>query len=141
MIQTFLVVLIFSIWSNDYNKIQGKWVQSNDENIAKSILNLYIDKNKLYAQVSEILDINNKKAICKECTGKNKDKPIEKMVIVEGLTFQDNYWQGGKILDPNNGRYYKCYIEIIDENTISVRGYIGISFFGRSQTWKRLTKN
>ena len=141
MIKTFLVVLIFSIWSNDYNKIQGKWVQSNDENIAKSILNLYIDKNKLYAQVSEILDINNKKAICKECTGKNKDKPIDKMVIVEGLTFQDNYWQGGKILDPNNGRYYKCYIKMIDENTISVREYIGISFFGRSQTWKRLTKN
>ena len=63
------------------------------------------------------------------------------MVIVEGLTFEDDYWQDGKILDPNNGKYYKCYIEIIDKNTINVRGYIGISFFGRSQIWKRVTKN
>jgi len=63
------------------------------------------------------------------------------MVIVEGLTFEDDNWQDGKILDPNNGKYYKCYIEIIDKNTINVRGYIGISFFGRSQIWKRVTKN
>ena len=141
MIQNYFFILILNIWSIDYNEIQGKWIQSNDEDIAKSILNLYIDNNKLYAQVYEIIDIDNKKAVCEECTGKNKDKPIEGMVIVEGLTFEDDNWQDGKILDPNNGKYYKCYIEIIDKNTINVRGYIGISFFGRSQIWKRVTKN
>ena len=141
MIQNYFFILILNIWSIDYNEIQGKWIQSNDEDIAKSILNLYIDNNKLYAQVYEIIDIDNKKAVCEECTRKNKDKPIEGMVIVEGLTFEDDNWQDGKILDPNNGKYYKCYIEIIDKNTINVRGYIGISFFGRSQIWKRVTKN
>lgn len=91
MIKTYWFVLIFSIWSSDYNKIQGKWIQRNNESIAKSILDLHIDKNKLYAQVFEIIDINNKKAVCGECTWKNKEKPIEEIVIVEGLTFQNNY--------------------------------------------------
>ena len=141
MIQNYFFILILNFLNVDFSEIQGKWMQSNDEGVAKSVLDLFIDNNKLYAQVYEIIDINNKKAVCEECVGKNKDKPIEKMVIVEGLTFEDNYWQGGKILDPNNGKYYKCYIEIIDENTISVRGYIGISLFGRSQIWRRVTKN
>ena len=70
-----------------------KWIQSNNESITKSILDLYIDKNKLYAQVFEIININNKKAACEEFTWKNKEKPIERIVIVEGLTFQNNYWQ------------------------------------------------
>ena len=77
MIQNYFFILILNIWSIDYNEIQGKWIQSNDEDIAKSILNLQIDNNKLYAQVYKIIDIDNKKAVCEECTRKNKDKPIE----------------------------------------------------------------
>lgn len=141
MIQNYFFILILNFLNVDFSEIQGKWMQSNDEGVAKSVLDLFIDNNKLYAQVYEIIDVNNKKAVCEECIGKNKNKPIEGMTIVDGLTFKDDYWQNGKILDPNNGKYYKCYIEIIDKNTISVRGYIGISLFGRSQIWRRVTKN
>ena len=42
-----------------------------------------------------------------------------------------------EILDPKNGKEYKCYIKLIDNNTLKLRGYIGISMFGRTAIWKR----
>ena len=49
-----------------------------------------------------------------------------------GATFD-----GGKITDPKNGKTYNCKISFDGNNKLIVRGYIGISLFGRSQTWVR----
>ncbi|MFY8004154.1 MAG: DUF2147 domain-containing protein, partial [Chitinophagaceae bacterium] len=46
-------------------------------------------------------------------------------------------WENGKIYDPKSGEDYSCVIKAIDDNTIEVRGYVGISMFGRTDTWKR----
>jgi hypothetical protein len=44
----------------------------------------------------------------------------------------------GKILDPKSGKLYKCYITLEENDKLKVRGYIGISLFGRTQYWNRL---
>jgi uncharacterized protein (DUF2147 family) len=49
----------------------------------------------------------------------------------------DNVWDDGKIYDPKNGSTYDCTITMINNNTIEVRGYIGISIIGRTDTWTR----
>jgi uncharacterized protein (DUF2147 family) len=46
-------------------------------------------------------------------------------------------WAGGTIYDPDSGRTYKCHIEPIDHDHLKVRGFIGLSLLGRSQTWTR----
>jgi uncharacterized protein (DUF2147 family) len=48
-------------------------------------------------------------------------------------------WSGGTIYDPDSGKTYKCHLEIIDADHLKVRGYIGVSLLGRSQTWSRYT--
>lgn len=48
-------------------------------------------------------------------------------------------YDGGTIYDPENGSVYNCNISLQDDNTIEVRGYIGVSLFGRTDTWKRVT--
>ncbi len=48
-------------------------------------------------------------------------------------------YDGGTIYDPENGSTYNCVIELEDDNTIKVRGYIGVQLFGRTDTWKRVT--
>lgn len=48
-------------------------------------------------------------------------------------------YDGGTIYDPENGSVYNCNISLQDNNTIEVRGYIGVSLFGRTDTWKRVT--
>lgn len=49
----------------------------------------------------------------------------------------DNLWNGGTIYDPESGKTYSCKIEMVNKNEIEVRGYVGISMFGRTETWKR----
>jgi uncharacterized protein (DUF2147 family) len=52
----------------------------------------------------------------------------------------DKEWAGGTIYDPKNGQEYSCKITMSNKNTISVRGYIGISLIGRTDTWTRQVK-
>ena len=47
------------------------------------------------------------------------------MDIFSGLKKEDDEWSGGKILDPKNGKVYKCYIQLENENKLKIRGYIG----------------
>lgn len=49
----------------------------------------------------------------------------------------DNKWEEGKIYDPKNGSDYACEMTLVDENTLEVRGFIGVSLFGRTDVWKR----
>jgi uncharacterized protein (DUF2147 family) len=49
----------------------------------------------------------------------------------------DNTWEEGHIYDPNNGKEYKCVITLKDKNKIDVRGFIGITLIGRTDSWTR----
>ncbi|MFN0049650.1 MAG: DUF2147 domain-containing protein [Cytophagales bacterium] len=50
----------------------------------------------------------------------------------------DNKWEEGTIYDPENGNTYSCAIALTDQNTLDVRGFIGVTLFGRTDTWIRL---
>lgn len=77
---------------------------------------------------------------------KNPDKNKRSSTILGlnnllGFTYSGNKeYEGGTIYDPENGKTYKCIITMEDENTIKVRGYIGIQMIGRTDTWKRVTE-
>ena len=47
-------------------------------------------------------------------------------------------WDSGTIYDPENGSTYKCIIKMSDNNTLDIRGYIGVEALGRTDVWKRL---
>ncbi len=88
---------------------------------------------KLYREPSE--DPNPK---CDKCDGNNKDKPIIGMTILRGLKADGAIYDGGTIIDPHNGATYKCKMTLVDNGKkLDVRGYIGFSLLGRTQTWIR----
>lgn len=75
---------------------------------------------------------------CDACEGVNKDQPIIGMTILYGLKKDGDEFNGGSILDPNNGKLYRSKVKVIDNaKKLEVRGYVGFSLFGRSQTWVR----
>ena len=58
--------------------------------------------------------------------------------ILIGFTYSgDNTWVDGTIYDPREGKTYSCKITLKNKNTISIRGFVGISMFGRSEEWSR----
>lgn len=75
---------------------------------------------------------------CTACKDDRKDQLIQGMTIVKDMKQSGEVWDGGKILDPNNGTEYKCKMHLIEGGKkLVVRGYIGFSLLGRSQTWVR----
>jgi uncharacterized protein (DUF2147 family) len=76
--------------------------------------------------------------LCEECPGELKNKPVVGLQILSGLRWDGERYSGGEILDPDNGRLYRCTLRLVDEGRkLEVRGFIGISLFGRTQTWLR----
>ncbi|CAD6558794.1 DUF2147 domain-containing protein [Paraburkholderia sabiae] len=75
---------------------------------------------------------------CTACTDARKDQPILGMTIISDMKKDGDNWDGGQILDPENGKLYKCKMHVEDGGQkLVVRGYIGVSLLGRSQTWVR----
>lgn len=66
-----------------------------------------------------------------------KKNPIIGLVVLKGLTFKNNRWENGRCYDPETGKTYSGYLEIINDRMLKLRGYIGIPLFGRSEIWTR----
>lgn len=79
-------------------------------------------------------------AVCEKCKGSKKNQPIEGMTIIWGLKPDgENKWSDGEVLDPENGKIYNLKIELSEDgNTLELRGFVGVSLLGRTQTWQRI---
>lgn len=118
--------------------VEGTWVNIDDETgVEKSEIVLYVEAGKLYGRIERLLLPEDQGKVCEKCRGKDKNQPIEGLVIVNGLRQEGNVWTDGEIMDPANGKSYDCTIKLDDDNTLNVRGYLGFSFLGRTQVWKR----
>ncbi|WP_417799524.1 DUF2147 domain-containing protein [Tenacibaculum sp.] len=118
--------------------IFGKWENRDEEtNKVDSVIEVYKKDGKAYAKIIEITDKNRQEALCDKCSGKRKNNPILGMNILTGLSKDGDEWSGGKILDPKNGKEYKCYIKLENDNKLKIRGYIGFAAFGRTAYWYR----
>ena len=134
----FALLFISVLTSGFAQSVTGKWYTVDDDNNKKSIVEIYKKGDKVYAKIVELMDDADKGKLCEKCEGKNHNKPIEGMNILTGLTKDGDEWNGGKILDPENGKTYKCYITLEDNNKLKLRGYIGFSLIGRTEYWYRL---
>jgi uncharacterized protein (DUF2147 family) len=68
-----------------------------------------------------------------------RTKPLLGYSMLKGFSFVgEKKWEEGTIYDPESGSTYSCTITMTDENTLDVRGYIGVSLFGRTDVWKRV---
>ncbi|MGB1169263.1 MAG: DUF2147 domain-containing protein [Flavobacteriaceae bacterium] len=138
----FLIFILCTTIPSFSQTIFGKWNSFNEEtNKVESVIEVYEKDSKAFAKIISIKDPSRSSAKCVECNGKRKNAPILGMNILTGLNKDGNEWSGGKILDPKNGKEYKCYIQLLDKNTLKLRGYIGFSMFGRTAIWKRAPEN
>jgi uncharacterized protein (DUF2147 family) len=67
-----------------------------------------------------------------------RDRLLLGLTIMDGFTYAgEGKWKNGRIYDPNSGKTYKCKVTLVSESTLELRGYIGISLLGRTETWSR----
>jgi len=120
----------------------GRW-STIDDNTGKptSVVRIVEKDGKLVGTVESLVLAPNEdpNPLCTKCEGERKDKPIIGMTILWDLARDGNEWSGGRILDPDNGETYRCYLEVAEGGAkLKVRGYIGFALLGRTQIWQRV---
>ncbi len=121
----------------------GIWKTIDDTTGKPSGLIRIVEHNGvLSGTIEKMLDPKDKPdAVCDLCTDERKDKPILGMTILRNVKkhpSEAHKWDGGDILDPNNGKVYRVRLNLAENNkTLNVRGYIGTPMLGRSQVWER----
>jgi uncharacterized protein (DUF2147 family) len=64
-------------------------------------------------------------------------KAFKDMIILKDFVFEDGVWTNGTIYDPEEDKTYKCTMKLKD-NKLEIRGYVGISLFGRTVIWEKI---
>lgn len=134
-----LVLCFLMIFNAQGQTVLGKWKTIDDETgQAKSIVEIYEKSGKIYGKIIDIINPQKRKDLCLKCSGEDKNAPILGLIIIKGLVKDGDEYNDGKILDPLKGEEYKCFITLDGKDKLKVRGFIGVSLFGRTQHWTRV---
>jgi uncharacterized protein (DUF2147 family) len=117
----------------------GRWKTYDDKTGAlHGLVEIIEEQGVLKGRILKSYDPLKPTPTCDLCEGERKGQPVLGMVFLWGLTRQGEEFKGGFILDPDNGKVYKAKVRVEDGgHKLLVRGYIGISLIGRTQTWVR----
>lgn len=136
-----LVALLISFVAHSQNKaddVTGIWLTGGKE---PAKIQIYKAGEKYFGKIiwlknptdngKQKLDINNPDKA-------KRNNPLVGLIMLTGFKFDgDEEWKGGDIYDPESGKTYSSYMYLKDKNTLKVRGYVGISLFGRTEAWTR----
>ena len=119
------------------SQILGDWKTVDDKTGEKrSIVTIYKGSDGLYyGKVSKLLMYQELHPTCEACQGEDKNAPVEGLVIIRGMKAEDGQLVGGKVLDPESGKFYygKIYLKggnLVLRGSLDKRG-----FLGRNQIW------
>ncbi|ACO74863.1 DUF2147 domain-containing protein [Laribacter hongkongensis] len=117
--------------------IAGTWKTIDDETRQpKALVQITENGNEYQGKIIKLFA--NPDVKCSKCEGDRKDKPVDGMTILWGLKKTGETYEGGKILDPKNGKIYDSKAKLVDGGQkLEVRGFMGVSLLGRTQTWDR----
>ncbi|HJV19420.1 MAG TPA: DUF2147 domain-containing protein [Sediminibacterium sp.] len=134
-----LTGLSVSALANNPDAIIGLWKPA----AGNGVIQIYKQGSQYYGKLVWLKEPNDPatgkpKTDTKNSDNKLKSRPLLGMVNLRHLKYaKENNWNDGKVYDPKSGNDYSCKITMIDENTIEVRGFMGISLLGKTDTWNR----
>jgi uncharacterized protein (DUF2147 family) len=118
--------------------IAGIWLTGGKE---PAKIQVYKSSDKYFGKIVWLKNPTENGKPKVDTNNPNKTKRNNQIIglgILKGFQFDgDDEWDDGEIYDPETGKTYSCYISLKDKNTLKVRGYVGISLFGRTEIWTK----
>lgn len=117
----------------------GLWQPLDSAGRPEGLIRIFETNGLFYGRIEPSSPSDDRNARCTKCTGARHNQPIIGLVIMRHLKPRDGEYVDGDILDPNTGRVYGCTVRLTDGgHELIMRGFLGISLLGRSQTWRRM---
>ncbi|MCC5928883.1 MAG: DUF2147 domain-containing protein [Cyclobacteriaceae bacterium] len=115
------------------NAIVGEWI--NEKGDAK--FKIYRKGDKYFGDITWGTGGPTKDVKNPDPSKRNQE--LVGLTILKDFTYENkNTWSSGTIYDPKDGKTYSCKMTLKDDSQLEVRGYVGITLFGRSEIWKRI---
>ena len=135
-----IVLLLATLSVNaQISSILGDWKTVDDKTgERRSVVTIYKGTDGLYyGKISKMLMYTDLDLKCDQCKDEDHNAPIVGLVIIRGMHVEDGELVGGKVLDPESGKFYygKIYLKngkLVLRGSLDKRG-----FLGRNQTWVR----
>ena len=103
---------------------------------------IFKENGKYYGKLvwlKKTLDKDGKPFLDKNNPDKQRcDKPLLGVIMLRDFLFEDGEWKGGKAYNPDDGKEYRSFIKLKDDKTLSVRGFIGFSWIGKTLNFQRV---
>lgn len=125
-----------------YTSLVGTWITMDDQTKkTRAVVKIWESDDALYGKILRVFPRPGDTGRCVKCPGKYRNKPIEGLNFLwDAKKLKHNVWGKGKILDPANGKVYRCRLTLIDKGMrLKVRGYVGMILLGRTEIWHRKT--
>ncbi|TCO31329.1 uncharacterized protein DUF2147 [Pedobacter psychrotolerans] len=137
LLMLLFVAMSFSVFAQNKDAIVGKWLNPSGE----GQIEIYKKGDKYFGKLAWIkepningkpkLDVNNPSVTMKK-------RPLLNLELLKDFVYDDGKWTDGTIYDPKSGKTYSCNMTMKGNDVLNVRGYVGISLLGRSETFKRV---
>jgi uncharacterized protein (DUF2147 family) len=117
----------------------GLWEAFDSDGKSEGLIRIFEMKGLYYGRIEPSSPTDDRNARCTRCTDERHNQPIIGLVLLRHLRPENGEYVDGDILDPDTGHIWRCKLRLTDGGRrLIMRGYLGISLLGSSQTWKRV---
>jgi uncharacterized protein (DUF2147 family) len=119
----------------------GVWKQIDETGKVSALITISEEGGVFVGRLSQLFPDpgEDPNPICRKCPGNEQNRPLLGLMLIDGMKRSGLEYAGGTILDPDSGSLYQASMSLDPGGTqLTVRGYIGLPIFGRSQIWTRV---
>jgi hypothetical protein len=131
-------VLVFPFLSVAQSTVEGVWINGDGDGWIELTIADGELRGRIIGSPDDPLNEKPSRLDLENPDEALQNRPVRGLTILTGFRADgDGRWTGGRVYDPNSGHTYRGTISMLDSDTLKLRGFIGISLFGRTEIWKR----